>query len=272
MSWLNSWSRKTVRPSFRLSWNQSRQVTRLPVQLWKVLVADHAFDVGEVGVGGGGGVASTYLVLKMFRPLFSMAPMLKSLVATIMKQITGLRKRILPAHPVTTAVEIARTGPVAVAQQYREALAIGDDRRRVARKHVGAIRKERDAPKSLGFALRAVHATRKVQPLERGVFPWLQFDQRFEFEAIRNLVYFKTGRIVAVAHCRQRDAVEHDRAQHKRMAVEPQRSCRLHCSRIAHDTQATAHSCGVVTQFEVQIDVTHQIRWHMVVTQQHRTR
>ena len=31
----NSWSRKTVRPSFSDSWNQSRQVTRLPVQLWK---------------------------------------------------------------------------------------------------------------------------------------------------------------------------------------------------------------------------------------------
>ena len=34
-SWLNSWSRKTVRPSLSESWNQSRQVTRLPVQLWK---------------------------------------------------------------------------------------------------------------------------------------------------------------------------------------------------------------------------------------------
>ncbi|CPO00182.1 Uncharacterised protein [Bordetella pertussis] len=33
MSALNSWSRNTVRPSLRL--NQSRQVTRLPVQLWK---------------------------------------------------------------------------------------------------------------------------------------------------------------------------------------------------------------------------------------------
>ena len=31
-------------------------------------------------------MASTYLVLKMFRPLFSIAPMLKSLVATIMKR------------------------------------------------------------------------------------------------------------------------------------------------------------------------------------------
>jgi hypothetical protein len=31
----NCWSRKTVSPSFRHSWNQSRQVMRLPVQLWK---------------------------------------------------------------------------------------------------------------------------------------------------------------------------------------------------------------------------------------------
>ena len=31
----NSWSLNTVKPSFKLNWNQSRQVTRLPVQLWK---------------------------------------------------------------------------------------------------------------------------------------------------------------------------------------------------------------------------------------------
>ena len=35
MSAPNVWSRKTVNPSFSDSWNQSRQVTRLPVQLWK---------------------------------------------------------------------------------------------------------------------------------------------------------------------------------------------------------------------------------------------
>ena len=29
------WSRKTVSPSFSVSWNQSRHVTRLPDQLWK---------------------------------------------------------------------------------------------------------------------------------------------------------------------------------------------------------------------------------------------
>ena len=31
----NCWSRKTVRPSLSVSWNQSLHVTRFPVQLWK---------------------------------------------------------------------------------------------------------------------------------------------------------------------------------------------------------------------------------------------
>ena len=32
-----AWSLNTVSPSFSVSWNQSRQVTLLPVQLWKYL-------------------------------------------------------------------------------------------------------------------------------------------------------------------------------------------------------------------------------------------
>src|SRR5664279_2711563 len=77
MSMLNSWSRKTVRPSFRLSWNQSRQVMRLPVQLWKYswpTTDSIAAKSASVAVAA---VARTYFVLKMFRPLFSIAPMLK---------------------------------------------------------------------------------------------------------------------------------------------------------------------------------------------------
>ncbi|VWD49725.1 hypothetical protein BCO18175_07521 [Burkholderia contaminans] len=86
MSAENSWSRNTVRPSFRLSWNQSRQVTRLPVQLWKYSwpTTDSMFAKSvSVAVSG---FASTYFVLKMLSPLFSIAPMLKSPTATIMKR------------------------------------------------------------------------------------------------------------------------------------------------------------------------------------------
>ena len=80
----NSWSRKTVSPSLSESWNQSRQVTRLPVQLWKYSWATTRSMLRKSVSVAMSGRASTYLVLKMLRPLFSIAPMLKSPTATIM--------------------------------------------------------------------------------------------------------------------------------------------------------------------------------------------
>ena len=82
---VNSWSRKTVSPSLRQSWNQSRQVMRLPVQLWKYSCAMMASMLAKSVSVAVAGLASTYLSLKMLRPLFSIAPMLKSDTATIMK-------------------------------------------------------------------------------------------------------------------------------------------------------------------------------------------
>ena len=58
---------------------------RLPVQLWKyswAMIASIATKSLSVAVVG---EASTYLSLKTLRPLFSIAPMLKSETATIMK-------------------------------------------------------------------------------------------------------------------------------------------------------------------------------------------
>ena len=52
---VNSWSRKTVSPSLRQSWNQSRQVMRLPVQLWKyscAMIASIAAKSASVAVAG----------------------------------------------------------------------------------------------------------------------------------------------------------------------------------------------------------------------------
>src|SRR5690554_7003467 len=63
-------SRNTVKPSFRLSWNQSRQVTRLPDQLWKyswATMASMRWKAASVAVSW---LASTQDELKMFRPLF----------------------------------------------------------------------------------------------------------------------------------------------------------------------------------------------------------
>ena len=86
MSMLNSWSRNTVRPSFSDSWNQSRQVTRLPVQLWKYSCATMLSIREKSASVAVAGLASRAEVLKIFRPLFSIAPILKSDTPTIMKR------------------------------------------------------------------------------------------------------------------------------------------------------------------------------------------
>ncbi len=74
-------------PSFRQSWNQSRQVMRLPVQLWKyscAMTRSMPTKLLSVAVSG---VASTRASLKMLRPLFSIAPMLKSDTATMLNTL-----------------------------------------------------------------------------------------------------------------------------------------------------------------------------------------
>ena len=53
-----------MRPSFRQSWNQSRQVMRLPVQLWKYSCAMTASMLGEVGVGRGVGARQHVFVVE----------------------------------------------------------------------------------------------------------------------------------------------------------------------------------------------------------------
>src|SRR4029079_17068246 len=77
-------AQKTVSPSLRQSWNQSRQVMRLPVQLWKYSGAMMASIETKSLAVAVADEASTYLSLKTLRPLFSIAPMLKSDTATIM--------------------------------------------------------------------------------------------------------------------------------------------------------------------------------------------
>ncbi len=104
MSAVNSWSRRTVSPSLRVSWNQSRQVTRLPVQLWKYSCPTTDSTLAKSASVAMRGVANTYLVLKMFNPLFSIAPMLKSPTATIMK-----RSRSSSRPKRSSSQRIART-------------------------------------------------------------------------------------------------------------------------------------------------------------------
>ena len=188
MSAENSWSRKTVRPSFRQSWNQSRQVMRLPVQLWKyscAMIASMLAKSPSVAVSES---ASTYLSLKMLRPLFSIAPMLKSETATIMKTSRSYSRpnasssqrieRLSAVHRVGAAVFLAvldidaqrdLAARTVVKVSSTQAEVAGDQR-----EQIGRLReRDRARPRSAG---RAGHvagfdrvAVRRAGPARR---PW----------------------------------------------------------------------------------------------------
>ncbi|MEZ5891262.1 MAG: hypothetical protein R3D52_14100 [Xanthobacteraceae bacterium] len=86
----------------RQSWNQSRQVMRLPVQLWKyswAMIASIAAKSVSVAVSGD---AENVFVVENIEVLaFSIAPMLKSDTATIMNTSRSYSRPnafFVPAH------------------------------------------------------------------------------------------------------------------------------------------------------------------------------
>src|SRR5216683_2654202 len=121
----------------------------------------------------------------MLSPLFSIAPMLKSLTATMLKTSRSYSRpkvsssqRIaffsdsiawphLSSSPRRT--QIATAGWVAVRQQHRITSFVGADRHRIARHHIGTVEEISDAAEPLGLALRAVIAARHVEAGQRRV-------------------------------------------------------------------------------------------------------
>ena len=70
---------------------------------------------------------------------------------------------------MTPVGQRAGIDPIAVGEKHRTGVAIGTNGDGVARQHIGPIRKIGDPPEPLGFALRAEHVRRDVEPFERGV-------------------------------------------------------------------------------------------------------
>ena len=103
MSEENSWSRNTVSPSLRDSWNQSLHVTLFPVQLWKYSCPMTPSILPNAASVALSGVASTSRELNKFRDLFSIAPMLKSSTATMLN-----RSRSYSSPNVSSSHFIAR--------------------------------------------------------------------------------------------------------------------------------------------------------------------
>ena len=179
------------------------------------------------------------------------------------KQVGRLGVGIFPARPVTLGIALADTGrdEIAVAQQLREALALGLDGAGVARHHVGSVGEEGDAAEALGLALGEVAVLRTIEAGELGVLVRLDAHHGFEHEGIgqgRGIGAEDAQRIVGqgVARRRQRLAIEADGAQGKLLAMQHQRAAGP--ARIALARQCGADFRVAVVDRDMEIDRVDQ--------------
>ncbi len=96
------------------------------------------------------------------------------------KQVAGFAERIFPADPVPAVIKLTMGDIVAIGQQDRVFLFISNDGGGEDRHHIGPVQVVGNFAETLGFALRAEHRARLVQPFQAGIF--LRLDQRDAFQ------------------------------------------------------------------------------------------
>jgi hypothetical protein len=174
------------------------------------------------------------------------------------KQIARLGMRIDKPRPVFAVHRVARAIRIAAGQQHRKARAIGPQRHRVARLHVRPIRKKRDVPEALGFALgqqeTRLARAREIQTLQRRVRRWSQAHARLQHAAVARAIDFQLGVGMSVGAGRQGFAVQRDGQQFQLFALQTQRKI---LRRVASQQQSTGELGVVDAEFEIHLDRFH---------------
>jgi hypothetical protein len=213
------------------SWNQSRQVTRLPDQLWKyswATIASTRWCAASVAVSArqhGAGVEDVealvlhgahvevvdgddhedvqvvFAAVDLFVPAHGLLQAVHGVLALVdvfrldidaqrhvavghggegvfdTPQITGHQReqvrrfleRVFPGRPVAAVFARAAGDRVAVGQQHRVAVLLGDHRGGERAHHVRAVEVIGDLAEAFGLALGAEHRAGLVQAFQRGV-------------------------------------------------------------------------------------------------------
>ena len=181
------------------------------------------------------------------------------------KQVRGLRERVFPTRLVAAAFELARRDAVTVRQQHGITSRIRLDRHAEARHHVGAIQVIRDAPKTLGFALRDEHTAGLVEPLERRVVLRLDHHLRLEAEGVGHFVDREASLVDRVRGEAELAPVDRDALELHLLAIQHERRAGIVGLGIAPHLQRRDYACVLLAQIEAQIDVVDQERRHAIV-------
>ena len=164
--------------------------------------------------------------------------------------------RVAPHRVVAfAAVERAPLHWITVREQHGRFAAVGFYADRICGEHVGAIQEICYAPEALGLALRAIDASRQVEPAQRLVRLGIAERDGLEREGFLGERADDEFRIRALIFARAELAtVEPNGVEFDHLSVEPQRSRGAGMRRVALDLQPRANPCPGRVQGNVQID------------------
>ena len=138
------------------------------------------------------------------------------------EEIARLGEGIVPPQPAAAVRLGSARDRVAVREQHRIFLAVGVDRHRVLRHHVGPVEEIRDAPEAFRLALGEEPALRGVQSHELGVPARPDAAQDLERAALGDLRDRQVLLVERVLARRKRAAVQRHRLELKLLTVDPE--------------------------------------------------
>jgi hypothetical protein len=182
------------------------------------------------------------------------------------KQVTGFGEWIHPGHPVAPVRQLLPLYRVAVGEQHRVTLPIGDDGGNEPGHHIRAVQKPGDTAKPLGLALGAEHATRAVQPLQGGIILGSDPNLTLQHELGWYPMDGQPLAVHLVARFCQWLAIQSERDQLQPLTVQKQRLPIPRGSRVTAQGQLRVDPGLILSQIETQDGMINQeLRWVVVL-------
>ena len=188
------------------------------------------------------------------------------------KEVAGLGKGVLPGDQMPAVLQRALLDAVAVGQEHREALAIGDECGSITRHHIGAVQEIGDAPKPLRLALGAEHVAGLVKPLECCVEIGMDANPCVQSEPVGHPLQGERIGLHPVLGRQEDVPVDRHLLEIQLLAVEPERAVAAGCRRIPAHLQAGLHAGAIRIQLESEIDMVDQELGRAIVSAVDRMR
>ena len=183
------------------------------------------------------------------------------------EQVGRFHERVFPGRPVPAVVLGTVAHRVAVGQQHRITMLLGDHRGGELAHHVRAVEVIGDLAEAFGLALGAEHRTGLVQAFQGGVGFRVDLHAGVDAEALAARVQGQVAVVDLVVVARQQAVVELHREQFQQLAIQHQRRQARTGSRVAAHHQLRMDQGMVLEQLEGQVRLVDQVVRCLIVLQ-----